>query len=80
MKKYISNKTIYIVSNGLKKEMLTYISNNKLLVDIHFFSLNEFIKRCYFEYDHKAIYYLSKKYNISFSNAKSFIDNIDSFI
>lgn len=74
MNKYLFNKTIYIVSDELKKEMLTHIRENKLLLDVHFFSMNEFIKRCYFDYDYSAIYHLSKKYNMSFTNSSSFIN------
>lgn len=76
MKRYISNKSIYIVSDEFKKAILSYINDNKLLLDIHFFSIPEFIKMSYFDYDNKAIYYLSKKYNISFSNAKSYISEM----
>ena len=76
MKKYILNKTIYIVSNEVKKEILSYLNDQKMILDIHFFSLIEFIKRCYFDFDYKSIYELSKKYNISFSNAKSFINEM----
>jgi ATP-dependent helicase/DNAse subunit B len=76
MNKLVKNKTIYLVSLELKNEILRYITNNKLLLDIHFFSFNEFIKRAYFDYDYNAIYHLSKKFNISFSNAKSFINEM----
>jgi len=76
VREYIQNKTIYIVSDELKKEILAQISESKVLIDIHFFSVSEIIKRCYFDYDYKSIYCLSKKFNISYQNATTFISNI----
>ena len=76
MMEYIKDKTIYIVSDELKKYILSYLSKNKLLLDIHFFTSSEFIKRCYFSYGYKAIYMVSMEFNISYSNAKMYIENV----
>ena len=76
IKELIFDETCYIVSNELKQEILSYLSNNKLLLDIHFFSLSELINRCYFKYDNKAIYEVSKEFNLSYSNAKIMINNL----
>ena len=76
MNKLVKNKTIYLVSLELKNELLRYITNNKLLLDIHFFSFNEFIKRAYFDYDYNAIYYLMNTYNYKYDVAKLYLDNL----
>ena len=76
IKEIIKDKTCYIISNELKKEILSYMSNNKLLLDIHFFSINELINKIYFEYDNEAIYKVSKEFKLSFSNSKMIIDNL----
>ena len=76
VKEYIRNKTIYIVSDELKREILSQISESQLLLDIHFFSVPEIIKRCYFDFDYKSIYYLAKHFNLSYENAKTFISNM----
>ena len=76
VKEYIRNKTIYIVSDELKREILSQISESQLLLDIHFFSVPEIIKRCYFDFDYKSIHYLAKHFNLSYENAKTFISNM----
>jgi len=76
IKDLIKDKTCYIVSNELKEEILNYINDNKLLLDIHFFSLSELIDKIYFKYDDKAVYKVAKEENISFGNAKIIINNL----
>ena len=41
----IKNKTCYIVSSELKQELLKYLNNNKLLLDVHFFSLSNVLQK-----------------------------------
>lgn len=76
IKDIIANKTCYIVSNELKQEILSYMHNYKLLLDVHFFSLHEFISKFYFTYDIKAIYMVAKNFNLSYSNAQIMINNL----
>lgn len=76
IKDIVKDKTCYIISNELKSEILSYMNDNKLLLDIHFFSLPEIIEKIYFKYDKESIYYISKKFNLSFSNAKLMINNL----
>ena len=76
LKEMIKDKTCYIISSELKEEILSYLHDNKLLLDVHFFTLNEIIERIYFKYDDEAIFMVSKNFNLSFSNAKLMIDNL----
>lgn len=76
IQKLICDRTCYIVSSELKEEILSYLSNNKLVLDVHFFSVNQFIERCYFKYDIVAIYQVSKHFNVTYDNAKMLIENL----
>lgn len=70
------DNTIYIVPNDIKKDILLDLSNEKELKNIKFFSLRELINNLTFSYDEKAIYYLMKKYNYKYENAKVILDNL----
>lgn len=64
-----------IISNN-KKYVIDYISSKKKLIKYKVMSLTEFRKRYYFDYDNKAVFFLMKKYNMKFANARMFIDNM----
>ena len=64
-----------IISNN-KKYVVDYISSKKKLIKYKVMSLTEFRKRYYFDYDNKAVFFLMKKYNMKFANARMFIDNM----
>ena len=72
----LENNNIYIVPDNLKKELLLDISKKKILVNIKFYSLKEFISNLTFKYDEKSIYYLMEKYNYKYDNAKIILDNL----
>ncbi len=75
-KQYIKDNTCFIVPNSIKKDMLLYISNNKLLVDICFYTIEEVKKNIFFDYDEKSIYSLMKQYNLKYSDALLIIKNM----
>jgi len=66
------NNKIVICSNSIKKEIL----KQKILLNIKFLTLNEFVKKLTYDYDEKAIFYLMQKYNLKYSLAQMYIDNI----
>ncbi len=72
----LEDSKIYIVPENIKKELLLELSKKKMLVNIKFFSLKEFINNLTFKYDEKAIYFLMKNYNYKYDNAKIILDNL----
>ena len=76
IKELIRDKTCYIISSDLKHEILNYLTDNKLLLDIHFFSLSELKEKVFFKYDNEAIYQVSKQFNLSYDNSKLMINNL----
>lgn len=71
-----NDNVIYIVPNDIKKDILLELSKEKELKNIKFFSLKEFVSNLTFSYDEKAIYYLMKRYNYKYENAKVILDNL----
>ena len=72
----LKDNCIYIVPSDIKNDLLLDLSKEKKLKNIKFFSLKEFINNLTFSYDEKAIYYLMKKYNYKYENAKIILDNL----
>lgn len=66
------NNKIVICSNKVKKEIL----KQNILLNIKFLTLNELVKKLTFDYDDKTIFFLMQKYNLKYSLAKMYIDNI----
>ena len=69
----IENNTLLIVPNTLKHKVIKSI---KKIVNYKIMSLNEFIKKYYFDYNEESIYFLMKKYNIKYDNALMYLKNI----
>ena len=67
--------SIFIVKDAAKENVIKKIHNEKLL-NIKVITLEELRKKYYFEYSNKAIYEVSKKYNIIGQIAKIYIENI----
>ena len=72
----INDNTIIICENNYKKKLLKEISNQKLFLNIKFFTKKEFFKKYLFSYDEKTIYYLVNKYNSKLEIAKMQLDNL----
>ncbi len=72
----LEDSRVYIVPESVREELLLELSRKKLLIDIKFFSLKEFINNLTFTYDEKAIYYLMSEYNYKYDNAKTILNNL----
>ena len=75
-KKYLKDNTCFIVPNNIKKEILLYVSSNKLLLNLSFYTVEELKKNIFFDYTEKTIYDLSKEYNLTYSDALLMIQNM----
>jgi ATP-dependent helicase/nuclease subunit B len=75
-KKYLKDNTCFIVPASIKKEILSYISSNKLLLNVSFYTMSELKKNIFFDYDEKTIYSLAKSYNLKYDDAVLMIQNI----
>lgn len=71
----IKNETIIICNNNTKINILKHISNNPQLLPIKFLTLNELVKKYYFDFDEKAILYVMQTRNVKFDIAKTYIKN-----
>ena len=69
----INNKTLIICSNSNKKLILKEMNKYNKLFNIKFMTKDEFYKKCYFDYDEQAIYYLMNKYHIKYDISLSYI-------
>lgn len=70
---HIENNTLLIVPNTMKNNI---IKKNKILVNYKIMSLDEFIKKYYFDYNEESIYFLINNYNIKYDIAKVYLKNI----
>ena len=71
----LKNNSIIICPNSYKKEILKYLEKEKLLLNIKFMTMNEYIKKIKFDYNKKTIYYLVKK-KMKVPNAISYLNNL----
>ena len=66
--------SIIITSNTLKKDILN--SNNNKLTYYKIYTLSEFNKLYFFDYNEKTIYYVMNKYNVKYEIAKIYVNNL----
>ena len=52
------------------------LNDNKKLLNIKLYTINEFNKLIYFDYDIDTVYYVMKKYNVIYDIAKIYLDNL----
>lgn len=71
MKEYI-----LLVPNNIKKDIIKKVRDKYFKYNIKFMSLNEFIDKYTFSYDNKTIYYLMKEYNLNYSTALVYLNNL----
>ncbi len=72
----IKDNTLIVCPSVYKKSILKYLSDNKLLINVSFLSIEEYKKNYFFDYDYKAILYLCNTYKLSVNNAKEIINNL----
>ena len=65
-----------LIVTPYKYKFLSYITENKILKNVKFLNLDEFIKLVFFDYDEKTIYYLMKNYNISYYSSLEYIKSL----
>ncbi len=67
------NNKIIILKDELKNNFLNNINS---LLNIKIITLSELKKKYYFDYDKKALYFISKKYNVIYDVSKKYIESI----
>ena len=72
----IKDEKLIIAPSSYKEQILSYLTDNKLIVNIKIMSFNEYLKNYYFDYDLKTIKYLYDKYNMKIDNIKELINNL----
>ncbi len=72
----MEEKIIVITSNSNKKRILNYLSVNKLLYNIKFYTFKELKKKLFFDYDNKTLEYVIKKLNVSLKVARIYLENL----
>ena len=66
---------LIITTSSYKKSILKYLEDNKLILNIKFMSINEYLKNYFFDYDNKTINYLVNK-GLTVGNSKELINNL----
>ena len=69
------NYDTIICPNGIKEKILNDLTKNKEILNLKFFTLDEFKKAYFGTYNNLAIYYLMKKNSYSYDTAKTYLDN-----
>ena len=72
----IQDNTIIICENNYKKYLLRKFWQEKLFLNVKFYSKKEFIDNYLFGYAEKTVSYLVDKYNYKVDIAKMYLDNI----
>ena len=73
--KTLDNNSILIIPSNIKDKILDYINNNKLLINIKLLTFRDLKVGLLYDYTNEGIYFIMKKYNISYSIAKSYIND-----
>lgn len=69
----IENDSIIICNNSYKNQILKSINK---LINIKFYTMDEFKKKYIFDYDYNTILYIINKYNVKYSIALLYINNL----
>ena len=72
----IKNNSLVIVNSKMKNDFIKNIRNKNSLIDIKFLNENEFIKKAYFDYDEKTIYYIISNYHVTYEIAVIYLKNM----
>ena len=72
---FIKNNQLIICPNSYKKVILKYLSDQKLIFNIKFMTIEEFNRKRRFDYDINTIHYLVKK-GMKVENAITFLNNL----
>ena len=69
------NYDTVIVPNNIKKNILKSLTKEKKLINIKFFTLEEFKNKYFGTYKNESIYYLMKKYGYKYDVALTYLKN-----
>lgn len=72
---YLNDNTLLVIPNDIKEEVILEVTKKKPLINVKYCSL-ESLRKDFFCYDEKAVYYLMKKYNLKYEVAKVYLDNM----
>ena len=72
---FLRDNLLIICPNSYKKEILTYLTEHKLILNIKFMTLDEYIKKIKFDYDYQTINYLVLK-GMKVENAINYLKNL----
>ena len=72
----IKDNSIIVCPSNIKQDLLKVLDKNKSTIYIKFLSKHEIVKGLYFDYDYSSLYYVHKKYNLSYSNAQEILDTL----
>ena len=71
----LENNSILLVPNNIKNKILTYIDDNKLLLNIKLMTFRELKVGLLYDFKSDAIYHVMKSESVSYETAKDFINN-----
>lgn len=75
-KNILEDNILVICDNDIKEKILSFLNTDSNIYDIKFMTINEVIKKLYFDYNKESIYYLVNKYNIPCEVAELYIKNM----
>ena len=74
--KELKNNSLLICPNDIKKIILQELNKLNKLLNIKFMTIEELVKKYYFDYDNKTILYLINNYHINYDIAIIYLRNI----
>ena len=72
---FLEDNLLIICPNSYKQAILRYLSDNKLILNIKYMTMDEYIKCIKFDYGIEAVHYLINK-NMTVDNAITILDNL----
>ena len=75
-KDIVGDNLLIICDDDIKNKILSFLSTDSNIYDIKFMNINEVIKKLFFDYDKRSIYYLVDKYNIPCEIANIYMKNM----
>ena len=72
----IKDGTIVVCENEYKNKLVRELTNQKLFLNVKFYTKSQFFKSYLFSHDEKALVYLVKKYHWKPEIAKMYLDNL----
>jgi len=74
--KNIDKETIIICNHSMKRKILQYQSEQDEILPIHFFTLDEFMKKYFFDLSFEAYLYVMNTYHVKYDVASMYLKNL----